>query len=100
MTAGAFTCSLFLDCNPPPAPEDTTCDTAAPNGDDDFRAECKLTNGTNDAPPLEIIVDYGDGSGSNKWTRDYKQRLWAHSYSHPGEFEIFVRSRCTDWEEE
>ena len=41
-----------------------------------------------DMPPVEIQVDYGDGSGISTWTRENAQDLWRHSYSQAGTFTV------------
>ena len=43
-------------------------------------------------PPVEIVVDFGDGSGEQKWERENIQDVWTHSYSQPGMYTIFVMS--------
>ena len=91
VSTGNFTCSSYVACATAPSPGDTTCVPGTPTAIDVSMSECLLPP-SDEVPPLEITVDYGDGSGSNKWTSDYKQKLWAHSYTVPGEYDIFVRS--------
>ena len=58
-------------------------------GTDNSNRVCR--NG-NDLPPLEILVDYGDGSGGNTWTRGNMLELWSHVYTRPGKYNIAVHS--------
>jgi hypothetical protein len=44
-------------------------------------------------PPLNITVDYGDGSGSNMWQRTNKIVIWSHVYTRPGKFVIGVHCK-------
>ena len=37
-----------------------------------------------------IQVDFGDGSGVSKWTRENSQDLWRHSYSQAGTYFIAI----------
>ena len=43
-----------------------------------------------DLPPVEIHVDYGDGSGIATWSRENKQDLWRHKYAQAGTFTIVL----------
>ena len=43
-----------------------------------------------DMPPVEIHVDYGDGSGIATWSRENKQDLWRHKYAQAGTFTIVI----------
>lgn len=44
-------------------------------------------------PPVIITVDYGDGSGEQKWTRDDPRDLWSHKYQLPGKYWVHVSSK-------
>ena len=44
-------------------------------------------------PPVVITVDFGDGSGEQKWDRDSPHDVWTHKYSQPGMYTIFVMSK-------
>ena len=48
--------------------------------------------GTKDGqmPPVVMTVDFGDGSGEQKWDRDSPHDVWTHKYSKPGMYTIFV----------
>ena len=87
--AGNFTCSNFIPCDPNPANDKFDCDGNV--GTDTSNPTC-AASGTGDLPPLEIIVDYGDGSGANTWTRGNMLELWSHVYTRPGEYHIAVHS--------
>ena len=41
-------------------------------------------------PPVVVTVDFGDGSGEQKWDRDHPHDVWTHKYSKPGMYTIFV----------
>jgi hypothetical protein len=42
-------------------------------------------------PPVEVFVDFGDGSGIAHWTRENAQDTWRHKYSKAGIYNIFVQ---------
>ena len=44
-------------------------------------------------PPVIITVDYGDGSGEQKWTRDDPRDMWSHKYQLPGKYWVHVSSK-------
>ena len=44
------------------------------------------------APPLEIVVDYGDGSGGASWRQDSMVDVFTHIYTVPGTYGISVKS--------
>ena len=44
-------------------------------------------------PPVVVTVDFGDGSGEQKWDRDSPHDVWTHKYSRPGMYTIFVMSK-------
>ena len=41
-------------------------------------------------PPVNISVDYGDGSGVALWTRENRQDLWRHAYVRAGIYNIAI----------
>ena len=41
-------------------------------------------------PPVEITVDYGDGSKYPKWTPETIRNIWRHSYLQAGYYKIGV----------
>ena len=88
---GEYNCGSFLPCDgdvtPGPPP---TCTQATGT---------KLTNCQNDGstPPVKIVVDFGDGSGTQLWERENIQDVWTHSYSQPGIYTIYVMSMYRDW---
>ena len=41
-------------------------------------------------PPVVMTVDFGDGSGEQKWDRDSPHDVWTHKYAKPGMYTIFV----------
>lgn len=43
-------------------------------------------------PPVEITVDFGDGSGEQKWTREQPRNLWQHAYQMPGRYWVHISS--------
>ena len=51
------------------------------------------TCGLGAVPPVQITVDYGDGSGSQVWTHDNQLNVFKHVYSQAGKFTISVRSK-------
>ena len=47
-------------------------------------------------PPVNITVDYGDGSGIAKWTRENTQDLWRHAYVRSGTYNIAIVGKSLD----
>jgi PKD repeat protein len=41
-------------------------------------------------PPINVTVDFGDGSGTYVWTREDRQDVWSHIYSEPGLYTVSV----------
>lgn len=41
-------------------------------------------------PPVGIIVNYGDGTGEQWWTREDPRDLWTHRYQMPGRYTVSV----------
>ena len=84
---GEYKCGSFLPCagsvtdGPPP-----TCTKATTST---IKKDCK-NDGV--APPVKIVVDFGDGSGEMSWERENVQDVWTHIYSEPGIYTIFVMS--------
>ena len=90
VSIGEYKCGSFLPCDDAGVSEGPpkTCTKAdAPEGS--ARIDCQNDGST---PPVEIIVDFGDGSGEQKWERENIQDVWTHSYSQPGIYTIFVMS--------
>ena len=87
--AGSFKCSNYIPCAGTPAKNDFDCAASGGLGTNNSNPTCQ--SGT-DLPPLEILVDYGDGSGPNTWTRGNMLELWSHVYTRPGEYYIAVHS--------
>ena len=87
VSIGEYNCGSFKPCDdtvtPGPPP---TCTMAAA---DATSIGCQNDGST---PPVEIIVDFGDGSGEQKWERENIQDVWTHSYSQPGIYTIYVMS--------
>ncbi len=52
-------------------------------------------NGT--MPPLDILVDFGDGTGARKWTTQHPVNVWQHRYSRPGTYTVQYHS-TTDFQ--
>ena len=44
-------------------------------------------------PPVIITVDFGDGSGEQKWSREEPRLLWTHKYQLPGRYWVHVSSK-------
>ena len=89
VTAGSFFCSNFIPCASPPNKDEFDC--GGNMGPDNSNRDCRDST-TGDLPPLEILVDYGDGSGANTWTRGNMLELWSHVYTRPGKYNIAVHS--------
>ena len=89
VSIGEYNCGTFLPCagdvTPGPPP---TCAKAAAT-DTSPTKDCQNDGST---PPVEIVVDFGDGSGEQKWERENIQDVWTHIYSQPGVYTIFVMS--------
>ena len=49
-------------------------------------------NGSQAMPPVVITVDFGDGSGEQKWSRDDTRDLWVHQYTLPGNYFVTITS--------
>ena len=48
-------------------------------------------------PPLEISVDYGDGSPIELWTKENPTYIWGHEYAYGGTYNIKVHGKyCTN----
>ena len=41
-------------------------------------------------PPVVITVDFGDGSGEQRWRRAAPADLWSHQYQLPGTYWVHV----------
>ena len=39
-------------------------------------------------PPVDIFIDYGDGSPIATWTKDQPKNIWRHKYSNPGNYVV------------
>ena len=85
---GEYKCGSYLPCDgdPDPGPP-RTCATKA--CDSCAKKDCKNDG---NAPPVKIMVDFGDGSGESVWQRENVQDVWSHIYSEPGIYTIFVMS--------
>ena len=44
-------------------------------------------------PPLEITVDYGDGTILQTWTQEDPRNFWNHIYVLPGVYTIRVKCK-------
>lgn len=44
-------------------------------------------------PPVVIVVDFGDGSGQQMWSREDTKDLWVHQYQLPGRYWVHVSSK-------
>ena len=44
-------------------------------------------------PPVIITIDYGDGSGEQKWTREDPRDMWSHKYQLPGKYWVHASSK-------
>jgi hypothetical protein len=42
-------------------------------------------------PPVEIIVDYGDGSPVQTWNRENPRNIWSHAFTKEGIFFVSVQ---------
>jgi hypothetical protein len=51
-------------------------------------SDCSYPGG---APAIEIIVDYGDGSGPAVWSQSAPLNIFQHEYSFAGAFTIAVQ---------
>jgi hypothetical protein len=61
------------------------------------RVTCGTGGGTSPTslpipPPLEITVNYGDGSGEATWTGTEPANVFQHMYSEPGMYNIVAKS--------
>ncbi len=58
--------------------------------------ECRKDGGNFDGEQaqLEITVDYGDGSGVQRWTTAEPTNVWQHRYTTPGVYTIMYYSEC------
>ena len=84
-----FSCTTYQPCTSDVTdPEATFC--AVPNTAVLINVECLDTN--NEKPALDILVDYGDGSGSSTWTRENPINVFKHTYSSPGTYNVFIMS--------
>lgn len=84
---GEYACHSFRPCETPPAAGAAkVCveQASAPAPPID----CASTPGA--VPPLEVVVDYGDGSGPVTWSRENTVDVWSHEYSRPGLYAISV----------
>ena len=61
--------------------------------------KCKCVIGLNEdkfhedtpMPPVNITVDYGDGSPSRLWTMENPSYVWGYEYSYGGTYEIKIK---------
>ncbi len=44
-------------------------------------------------PPLDIFVDFGDGSGTQIWIPELTPNVWQHRYTFPGTYTVTFRSK-------
>ena len=52
--------------------------------------ECRLSEYQQPPPPMEISVDYGDGTHQT-WFQDSPRNIWVHNYVLPGIYTIVVK---------
>ena len=52
--------------------------------------ECRLSEYQQPPPPMEISVDYGDGTHQT-WFQDSPRNIWVHIYVLPGIYTIVVK---------
>ena len=90
---GTFTCSSFLECTVPGPllPGETNCQVTVATEDNEI--DCKPT--TPHDLPLEIVLDFGDGSPPIKRNPDDLRNSWSHAYSFAGVFTVSVRSKSS-----
>ena len=62
---------------------------------DQGNQNCALNdgNGKGSLPPVQIRVDFGDGSGEQLWMREELKNVWAHQYQLPGQYWVHVSSK-------
>ena len=65
------------------------------SGTDANTLKCANSVDPTEFPPLEIVVDYGDGSGPMTWlshviSPNEERDVWSHTYTKPGKYEISV----------
>ena len=53
---------------------------------------CAITDGlgVQALPPVNISVNFGDGTGEQLWTREDPRDLWTHAYQLPGHYTVSV----------
>ena len=53
---------------------------------------CAITDGggVQVLPPVNITVNFGDGTGEQLWTREDPRDLWTHAYQLPGHYTVSV----------
>ena len=64
-------------------------------GDIEDKIACKYgtTPYADEQPPLEISMDWGDGSGQQFWTPVRPYNIWKYQYTKPGTFNLYYRSK-------
>jgi hypothetical protein len=67
---GQHSCNTFVNCTTAPAAGVRNC-TKSASATTLF--DCAY-NGV--LPPINVTVDFGDGSGAYKWTREDRQDVW------------------------
>jgi hypothetical protein len=52
---------------------------------------CAINNaGAQVLPPVNITINFGDGTGEQLWTREDPRDLWTHMYQLPGRYTVSV----------
>ena len=71
------------------------CSSKPPTSGENDETNCSLIDqeGRQSKAPVKIIVDFGDGSGEQIWTREDPRNLWIHQYQLPGRYWVHVSSR-------
>ena len=64
--------------------------TASSAGNDETLCAIVDGGGKQALPPVNISVNFGDGTGEQLWTREDPRDLWTHVYQVPGHFTVSV----------
>ena len=68
--------------------------TSSPiGGNNEVLCAIKDAAGGQSLPPVEIVVNFGDGTGEQRWSREDPRDLWVHQYQMPGFYWVSVAGR-------
>ena len=74
---------------------DYKCSSASSSAlakNDETLCALKDKTGEQSLPPVNISVNFGDGSGEQRWSREDPRHLWSHQYTLPGSYWVSVAS--------